>query len=163
MEGVCKIFERKNLLMRIYFGSDHRGFKLKEQLKEWLVSLEYTVVDKGNKTYDPDDDFPDYALAVSEEVAKGNGVGILLCGSGGMALTANKVKGIRAVEVFDEERAKHAKSHDRANIIALPADVVKVDKAKRIVKSWLEVEFRVEEKYQRRLKKIQQIEQKYFK
>jgi RpiB/LacA/LacB family sugar-phosphate isomerase len=147
----------------IYLGSDHRGFKLKKKLKIWLVSMGYTVVDKGNVKYDPQDDFPDYALAVSEEVAEGKGAGILLCGSGGMALVANKVKGIRAVEVFDEERARHAKRDDNANIIAIPADAVGIEKAKRLVKSWLEAEFKREEKYQRRVRKIQQIEGKYFK
>lgn len=149
--------------MKVFLGSDHRGYRLKEQLKSWLAALGYEVVDKGNTRYDPDDDFPDYALVVSEEVARGRGVGILFCGSGGMALAANKVKGIRAVEVFDEESAAHAKSHDNANIIALPADLVDTERAKKTVQAWLQTELETEEKYQRRLSKVQKIEQKYFK
>lgn len=149
--------------MRIYLGSDHRGYKLKEQLKGWLAVLNYEVVDKGNERYDPNDDFPDFALAVANEVSQGKGLGILFCGSGGMAVAANKVKGIRAVEVFNEEVAAHAKSHDNANVIALPADVVDLEAAKRIVQAWLQAELKHGEKYRRRLKKIQQIENRYFK
>lgn len=149
--------------MKIYLGADHRGFALKEDLKKWLLSQGHVVFDMGNVRYDPEDDFPDFALAVSEEVSKGKGVGVLFCGSGGMAMAANKVKGVRAVEVFDEERAAHAKSYDDANVIALPADVVNSDQVKKIVQAWLEAELRTEEKYQRRLAKIDEIEQKYFK
>jgi ribose 5-phosphate isomerase B len=150
-------------MIRIYLGADHRGFKIKEKLRVWLESEGYEVMDKGNMRYDPEDDFPDFALKVAEEVSKGNRVGILLCGSGGMAVVANKVKGIRAVEVYDEEGAEHAKSDDRANVLALPADAIDIDKAKKIVNAWLKASFKTDTKYLRRIRKIDEIEHKYFK
>lgn len=150
-------------MKKIYLGADHRGFELKEYLREWLEAEGHEVVDMGNTNHDPEDDFPDFALRVAEKVAGGGGLGLLMCGSGGMALAANKVKGVRAVEAFDEERGVHAKSHDNANVLSLPTDVIDVEKAKKIVKGWLEAPVKKEEKYLRRLKKIEQIEAKYFK
>lgn len=149
--------------MRIYLGADHRGFKIKEELREWLVNEGYEVEDMGNQRYEAEDDFPDFALKVAEKVSQGHGLGILLCGSGGMALAANKVKGIRAVEAFDEERAVHARSHDHANVLALPADVLDTDKAKKIIVVWLDAPLKKGEKYLRRIKKVNTIEEKYFK
>ena len=119
--------------MKILLGADHRGFEIKEKLKKWLEKNGYEVVDMGNRKYDPEDDFVDFALKLAEKVSKDGGMGVLLCGSGGMALVANKVKGIRAVEVYDEERARHAKSDDNANVLAIPADVVDEEKAKKMV------------------------------
>lgn len=149
--------------MTIFLGSDHRGFELKEKLKSWLVSRDYIIVDEGNLEYDPGDDFPDFALRVAEKVSQGKGIGVLFCGSGGMALAANKVKGVRAVEVFDIQRARHAKEHDRANVIAIPADAVGEEQAKEMVREWIKAEPKFQEKYKRRLEKIEEIEEKYFK
>lgn len=147
----------------IYLGADHRGFKLKEKVKEWLEEWGEEYEDMGNVKYDPEDDFPDYAIKVGEKVAKGGGLGILACGSGGMALVANKIKGVWAVEAWDVERARHAKAHDYVNVLALPADVVSEGKAKEIIKVWLETVVKKEEKYQRRLDKIRKIEEDNFK
>jgi len=148
--------------MKIYIGADHRGFYLKEQIRVWLKSQKFTVVDLGNTVYDSDDDFPDFGLAVALAVSGSDNVGILFCGSGGMAMVANKVKGIRAVEAFDEKRAIHAKSHDHANILSLPADVVRLPLAKKIVSAWLGTAPLCDEKRLRRLRKIEAIEQKMF-
>src|SRR3989344_1283991 len=115
--------------MRIFLGADHRGFKLKEALKNWLGEK---VVDLGNDQFDPDDDFPDYAAAVAEKVSGGKGQGIIICGSGGMAIVANKFKGVRAVECWNETAARHAKEHDDANVLMLPADFVNKAEAKTI-------------------------------
>lgn len=149
--------------MKIYLGADHRGFACKEHLREWLKRRGNPVVDLGNKQYEPEDDFPDYALRVAEAVSRKQAAGILVCGSGGMALAANKVKGIRAVEADTREKGEHAKSHDHANILAIPADAVTREEAEAIVKAWLEAEENRGEKYQRRIKKILAIEDKYCK
>lgn len=149
--------------MKIFMGADHRGFKLKENLKEWLKGRGHEVVDLGNEEFEPEDDFPDFALKVGERVGRGEGVGILLCGSGGMALAANKIKGVRAAEAGDEERARHAKEHDNVNILTLPADFLSEKQAKGAVDVWLKAEKLEGGKYLRRLKKIQEIEKKYFK
>ena len=146
----------------IYLGADHRGFKLKEKIKGWLSDWGEEYEDLGNKKFEATDDFPDYAIKVGEKVAAGEGLGIFLCGSGGMALTANKFKGVRAAEVWNEASAIHAKAHDDINILVIPADFVK-DEAKEMIRAWLDTEVKTEEKYIRRLDKIKQLEEKNFK
>ena len=81
--------------MKIYLGADHRGFNLKAVIKTWLSGKKFLVEDMGNDRLDPEDDFPDYAAAVAKKVGAGDGVGVVVCGSGGMALVANKFKNIR--------------------------------------------------------------------
>ena len=144
--------------MKIFLGADHRGFKLKEKIKEWLKA----AVDLGNDQFDPDDDFPDYAALVAQKVSRGKWLGIVLCGSGGMALVANKFKNVRAVECWNELTAKHAKEHDACNVLMIPADFVSSSQAKKIIKSWLEAKILVDEKHQRRLNKLKQIEERNF-
>jgi len=147
----------------IYLGADHRGFALKEKIKEWLDEWDKDYEDLGNDKYDSMDDFPDFAIKVGEKVSKNKGEGILLCGSGGMALAANKIKGVRAVEVWDIERARHAKSNDNANVLTIPADVVDTRMAKEMLKVWLETKVKKEKKYKRRLNKIKKLEKENFK
>ena len=138
--------------MKIFLGADHRGFKLKEKIKGWLKNWGVSFEDMGNTKYEPEDDFPDFAERVGEKVVEDGGLGILLCGSGGMAL-----------EAWGPEWAEHARQHDSANVLALPADALNEESAKKTVKAFLEAkEGRVEEKYQRRLDKIRKIEDKYF-
>jgi len=144
--------------MNIFLGADHRGFKLKEKIKVWLKA----TVDLGNNRYDPEDDFPDYAALVAQKVSQGEGLGIVICGSGGMALVANKFKNVRAVECWHELAAIHAKEHDAANVIMLPADFVDETTAKKIVFAWLKTKTLVDEKHQRRLNKLKQIEERNF-
>lgn len=146
--------------MKIFLGADHRGFKLKEALKTWLGER---AVDLGNDSFDSEDDFPDYAAKVAEPVSAGQGEGIVICGSGGMAIVANKFKGVRAVECWSEPAAVHAKEHDAANIIMLPADFIDEALAKKIVDVWLGAKTLVDDKHQRRLNKIRQIEERNFK
>lgn len=145
--------------MKIYLGADHRGFELKEKIKTWLAEWGYTHEDMGNEKYEAEDDFPDYAVAVAEAIQQHGGKGILSCSSGGMAMVANKFKGIRAVEVWNEQTAAHASAHDNANVLMLPANFVTDDQAKAMVKIWLETKMEMGEKYQRRLAKIKQIEE----
>jgi len=149
--------------MKIYLGADHRGFALKEKIKEWLDEWGKDYEDLGNDKYDSMDDFPDFAIKVGEKVSKGKGKGILLCGSGGMALAANKIKGVWAVEVWDIERARHAKSDDNANVLVIPADVVDTRMAKEMLKVWFKTKVKKERKYKRRLNKIKNLEKENFK
>lgn len=146
----------------IYLGADHRGFKLKEKIKLWLKTLGVGFTDLGNKRFDPGDDFPDFASAVAAKVSQKDGQGILLCGSGGMALVANKFKGVRAVEVWNVATAEHAKAHDAANVLMIAADFVDEVEAKKMVKTWLETPVKQDEKYQRRLAKISKIEKENY-
>src|SRR3989344_5845159 len=90
--------------MKIYIGSDHSGYELKEKLKTYLSELEYEVEDKGALKYDAEDDYPDFSQAVAESVA-GNprSFGVMLGGSGeGEAMCANRIKGVRAVVFYGE-------------------------------------------------------------
>jgi len=143
----------------IYLGADHRGFKLKEKIKDWLKEWGVEFTDLGNARFDPVDDFPDFAFAVAKKVNQGQGQGILLCGSGGMALAANKFKGVRAVETWNVATAEHAKAHDAANVLMIAADFVDDLMAKKMVKIWLDTKVKQDEKYQRRLAKISKIEE----
>lgn len=143
----------------IYLAADHRGFELKQALKKWLGGK---AIDLGNDQFDPEDDFPDYAAKVAERVAANEGRGIVICGSGGMAIVANKFKNVRAVECWNEPAAVHAKEHDGANVIMLPADFIDEAEAKTIVSAWLKAQTLVDDKHQRRLNKIKQIEERNF-
>lgn len=154
--------------MKIFIGADHRGYKLKEELKPWLESLGHEVVDKGNRKYDPGDDFPDFAAAVARAISNyrlannASVIGILICGSGsGMALTANKFKGIYAI-VASGEDALYTNGGCGINLLAFPANI-NLEKAKGIINKQLNAQFNVQENYQRRLKKIRELEKRNFK
>jgi len=142
----------------IYIGSDHAGFNLKEELKKYLEKLKYKFEDLGNKEMDAGDDYPDYALMVAEKVTGTDNLGILVCATGiGMFLAANKVKGIRAVNAWDEFTASSSREHNNANILCLAGKVLDIEAAKRIVKIWLEAEYTGEERHVRRLSKVEEM------
>ncbi len=146
--------------MKIIIGADHGGFKLKEQIKKWLQTLDYKVVDVGAKQLDPQDDYPQFAFAAAKKVVKNKEVfGVLFCRSGaGMTIAANKVAGIRAVELFNANSAQHARQHNNANIAALSADWLEVDEIKEIIKTFLETEFANEARHLRRINQIKAFE-----
>ena len=147
---------------KIYIGSDHAGFKLKEIIKKFLISNEYEIEDLGPYEYDANDDYPDYALKVCEKVLETNGKAILICGSGqGMDRAANKIPGIYAEVCWDELTAKHAKEHSNANVLCFGERTVKPALAEKLVKIWLETPFKGEERHLRRLNKVREIEKKY--
>ncbi len=103
--------------MVVYIGADHRGFELKEELKLRLTVEGYQVEDVGNKEFDPEDDYVDFAKALGDIVADSSDAkGILICGSGvGVDMAANKVRGVRSCLVFDEKRAIQSRLHEDAN------------------------------------------------
>lgn len=152
--------------MKVFLGADHRGFELKEKMKEWLKDHGYAVEDMGAHKLEPEDDYPDFAFAVAEKVAEDpiENRGILFCGSGvGMDIAANKIKGIRATVVWSKESAQQARSDDDANVISLPADWTPPEVAGEIVKAFLETKFSGEERHTRRIEKISAIEGQNFK
>lgn len=145
----------------VYLGADHRGFELKSRIFTRLSDEGYEVRDLGNDHPDPKDDYVDFAQRVAEAV-KGTpeNKGILFCGSGaGMDIVANKFDGIRSALVFDIQRAKQAREHEDANIISLPADTLDEDLAWEIVKTFLQTSFSDKERHQKRLQKLQEIEE----
>ncbi len=150
----------------IYIGTDHRGFELKEKIKNWLFDKKIECFDVGAMEEIKTDDYPDYASMVSRNVATHSeeNRGILLCGSGhGMDIVANKFKGIRAVMGFNKNVAIQSRAHENANILILPADWLKPEEAIEIVDIWIHTKFDEAERNQRRLGKIKSIEDESFK
>lgn len=145
----------------IYLASDHRGFKLKEKIKEWLKELGYEYEDMGALEYDKDDDYPDFAELAARRVAtEADSRGILVCGSGiGVAVAANKIKGIIAGTMTDPEQTKASVSDENTNILCLSADYSSEDNNKQIVRTFIESEFSGYERHVRRLNKIKKIEE----
>lgn len=138
--------------------------KLKDAIKEHLLSTGHEIEDIGAHAEDPNDDYPDYGYPAAQMVAAAPGSrGIFICGSGmGMDIVANKVKGIRATVAYSKDGAIHGASHDGVNIITLAADVVGDEEAKGIVDAFLSTPLVRDEKYVRRIQKIATIEDQHF-
>lgn len=154
--------------MQLFIGSDHGGFSLKEFLKENL-SKKFEVKDFGCDSGESCD-YPDFAVLVAKAVAESNGtaLGILCCGTGiGMSIAANKVKGIRAAVVYDEFTAKMSRAHNNANIACFGGRNISEQLALRLSEIFLATAFEGEQKegarHLKRVKKILEIERKYFK
>jgi ribose 5-phosphate isomerase B len=128
--------------MRIALASDHAGYAEKERLKALLTDLGVEFEDLGTVS-EASVDYPDYARAVAEQVADGSvEQGLLVCGSGtGMAITANKVPGVRAAVAWSEEIARLARQHNDANVLAIGARTTPPDDIPKIVRAWFSTEF----------------------
>lgn len=149
--------------MKIALGSDHGGFKLKNEIISYLKENGYEIKDFGTYTTESCD-YPEYAEKVAEVVAnKEFDFGILVCGTGiGISMSANKVPGIRAALCSDTFSAHATREHNNANILALGERVVGPGLAIDIVKTFLNSEFEGG-RHQKRLDKISEIEKKYNK
>ena len=144
--------------MRIVVGSDHGGFELKEQVKNWLKSAGHGVVDVG--TSGPESvDYTDFGAQTARMVTAGEvDRGILVCGTGiGMSITANKIKGIRAALCTDAYMAKMSRAHNDANVLVLGARVIGAGVAEDIVRVWISTAFEGG-RHERRLDKIARLE-----
>jgi ribose 5-phosphate isomerase B len=128
--------------MRIRIGSDHAGFELKQAVKAHLVASGHDVVDDGPPSADSVD-YPVYAGKVARAVAAGAAdFGVLVCGTGlGMEIAANKVHGVRAVQITDPEFARMARAHNNANVLTLAGRYTDVPTAERIVDVFLSTDF----------------------
>jgi len=146
--------------MKVYIGADHRGFELKEQLIPWLKKEGHEVIDCGNTKLNPLDDFPDFSFAVAQNVSEDLlSRGIIICGSGGgVTIAANKVPGIRCATVAYADEAKHNRTNNDVNMIALASDYTKLEQAQEFVKIFLNTKFDGGEKYKRRIAKISEYE-----
>ena len=144
--------------MKIALAADHAGFEEKEKLKATLDEIGVAYTDMG--TYSADSvDYPDYARKVGEAVAAGEyEQGLLVCGSGtGMAISANKVRGVRAAVAWNKEIARLAREHNNANVLSLAARYTTDEENQRIVKAWFGANFEGG-RHERRVEKISQIE-----
>ena len=128
--------------MKISIGSDHAGFEEKELLKPYLEELGCEVVDRGCYS-DERVDYPDFAEAVAKDVAAGEAdYGVLVCGTGiGMAVAANKVRGIRAINAINTQFAALGREHNNANILTLSGRFVTDAENREIVKTFLTTDF----------------------
>lgn len=150
----------------LYLGADHRGFKLKEELKQYLVQQGNEVEDLGAFEYDKDDDYSDFSSAVATKVAENPEAhrGILICGSGhGVDMVANKFRGVRSALCWNRQVAAQSREHEDANMLVLPSDHLDEVVAKDIILVWLGKQFDGTERNVRRLEKIAGIEKTNFK
>lgn len=148
----------KKMTKKIALASDHAGYEEKEKLKKTLDEVGVQYDDLGTASSDPVD-YPDYAHKVAEGVASGKyDQGLLVCGSGtGMAIAANKVKGVRAAVAWNEEIARLARQHNDANVLSLAARYVPDEEQQKIVKAFFSSGFDGG-RHQRRVDKITGIE-----
>lgn len=147
--------------MRIAVGADHGGFALKPKILQWLREDGYEVADLGTHSSTPCD-YPRIGAKVAAAVAEGRfDRGVLLCKSGiGMAIVANKVRGIRAgvcADVFDAQRSR---SHNNANILVIGAQKLGPARVKHILKAWCSTPFEAGTRHERRVRQIAALERR---
>ena len=133
---------RKVKLEKVILASDHAGFKLKEEIKKFLIKKRKKVLDLGTKNTNSVD-YPDYAHLLSKKMRNNkNQFGILICGSGiGMVMTANKHKNIRAALCYNLKSAKLSREHNNANVMALGSRLIKTSTAIKCVNTFLKTKF----------------------
>ena len=151
------------MLMKIYLGSDHRGFLLKEKVFAYLAKYNYEVEDVGGRELNPDDDFPQFAQAAALRVIgdeSDDARAILICGGGqGMCMAANRFRGIRASVIWDAFEAKMTRNDNDSNVLCLPARVLEDDDKewKNIVDTWLTTPFADAPRFRRRNAQIDEV------
>lgn len=147
--------------MKIYLAADHAGFKLKEEIKKYLSEQNYEVEDSGAFSFEKDDDYPEFISKAAEKVSENpDSKGIIFGKSGaGEEIVANKFKNIRAVVGFSEENVRLSREHNDANILSLGSEFESLEKAKVLVKIFLETPFSGEERHRRRIEEIENIEE----
>ena len=145
---------RKAKAEKVILASDHAGFKLKEEIKKFLIKKRKKVLDLGTKNTSSVD-YPDYAHLLSKKMKKSeNQFGILICGSGiGMSMVANKHKNIRAALCYDTKSTKLSRQHNNANVMTIGAKLIKKNIALKCVSTFLETDFN-RGRHLRRIKKI---------
>ena len=144
----------KSLFKNVCISSDHAGFRLKECIKDFLIKKNISIIDLGPLNEDSVD-YPDYAKKVSNRVkSKKSDVGILVCGSGtGMAISANKIKGIRAAVCYNLKSTRLSRQHNDANIIAVGSRLIKKKESFQLIAVFLQTKFEGG-RHLRRIKKI---------
>lgn len=143
--------------MKIFLGADHQGFHLKEKIEAYLAKRGYDLDDIGARDLDPADDFTDFAqMAVTKvlgEEEKTDPRAILVCGGGqGMAMAANRFRGIRASVIWDSHEARMSRRDNNSNVLCLPARLLDDDAElwQDVLDTWLSTPFSGIARYQRR-------------
>jgi len=142
--------------MKIYLASDHGGYYLKEEIKNYLKNQGHDVSDFGNTIFDPNDDYTSFVLPLAQKVAKDKRtLGVIFGRSGnGEVIATNKVKDIRAALCLSEKMARRAREHNNANILSLGAEYISPTSAKKIVTAFLKTSFSSAIRHKRRVKAI---------
>jgi ribose 5-phosphate isomerase B len=142
--------------MRIYLGSDHAGFELKQKIATHLRQLDHEVVDCGAHAFDPNDDYPAFCIAAAERaVADPGSLAIVLGGSGnGEAIAANKVRGARCALASNDETARLAREHNNANVLSLGARMHPEHDALRFVDVFVSTPFSGDARHARRIAQL---------
>jgi ribose 5-phosphate isomerase B len=147
--------------MKIYLGADHAGFQLKAAVLAHVSKLEYDVEDEGDRELKPDDDYPQFAFSVATKVLGDedpDARGILLCGSGqGMAIAANRVRGIRAALCWNTDIARETRNDNDSNVLCVPARELSEADALDIIDTWLKTEFSGAPRHVRRIHEIEEL------
>lgn len=148
--------------MKIFLGADHAGFHLKEKVFAHLSKAGHDIEDAGNQQLDPHDDYPQFAYAAVTKLlgsADKEAKAILLCGGGqGMCIAANRVRGIRAVVIWDEHEAQMSRTDNDANVLCLPARSFTNEQAVLdIIDTWLSTPFSGAARHARRLQEIEEL------
>lgn len=145
--------------MRIGIAADHAGFDLKEKLCAELAAEGHDLVDFGPKTYEADDDYPDFVVPLARAVAGGDVErGVAVCGSGiGACVAVNKIEGVRAATIFDTFSARQGVEDDDMNLICLGGRVVGPALASELVGTFLRAKFSGAERHVRRLSKVKSL------
>jgi ribose 5-phosphate isomerase B len=146
--------------VRVYLGSDHAGFELKQRLAGHIASLGHDVVDCGPSAYDAEDDYPPYVMRAASRTADDAGsLGIVLGGSGnGEAIAANKVRGVRCAVAFSDDTARLAREHNDANVLSLGARMYDETSALRFAELFLATPFSGEPRHVRRIGQLSDYE-----
>jgi len=146
--------------MKIYIGADHGGYYLKEQVESYLVQNGYDVVDEGNTVLDPDDDYPQFAAKVATNVLSSDDPeprGIIVCtGAQGVAIAANRHKGIRASVVWDAHEARMTRNDNDSNVLCLSGRLMDGNEAlwQGVVETWLSTPFSRAARHRRRVHEL---------
>jgi len=145
--------------MKVGLAADHGGFEMKQQLAK-LILAGHEVVDFGNKVYDVNDDYPDFAIPLARAVSRGDVErGVLLCGSGvGASVAANKIVGVRAAVCHDDFSARQGVEDDDLNILCFGGRTTGLAVAWDCTKNFLAAKFSGAERHRRRLAKLAQLE-----
>jgi ribose 5-phosphate isomerase B len=149
--------------MRVYVGSDHAGFELKNHLVTELTKLGHEVTDIGPAAYDPEDDYPAYCLATGAAVVADPGsLGVVIGGSGnGEQIAANKVPGVRAALAWNEETATLSRQHNDANVVGIGARMHTIEVATALVTAFVSTAFSGAPRHARRIDEVSAYEQSH--
>lgn len=142
--------------MRVYLGSDHAGYELKNHLVEWLESAGYDPVDCGPHVFDAQDDYPPFCLRAAERTAADSeSLGIVIGGSGnGEQIAANKVRGVRCALAWSEQTAALGREHNAANVVSIGARMHSTDEAVKFVETFLNTHYSGEDRHTRRIEML---------